>query len=56
MRPIYWAIVTAVLILAVGVIFGVAGVFLAPILGAIGLVVLIVWLVQRAARDKPPIK
>jgi predicted PurR-regulated permease PerM len=56
MRPIYWAIVTAALILIVGIIFGVAGIFLAPILGAVGLVVLIVWLVQRAARDKPPIK
>jgi predicted PurR-regulated permease PerM len=56
MRPIYWAIVSAVLILVVGIIFGVAGIFLAPILGGIALIVLIVWLVQRAARDKPPIE
>lgn len=56
MRPIFWVIVSAVLILVVGIIFGVAGVFLAPILGGIALVVLVVWLVQRAARDTPPIE
>jgi predicted PurR-regulated permease PerM len=56
MRPIYWAVIVAVLILVVGIVFGVAGVFLAPILGAIGLLVLLVWLLQRAARDKPPIE
>lgn len=56
MRPVYWALLTAVLILIGGVVFGIAGIFLAPILGGIALVVLVVWLLQRAARDKPPIE
>jgi predicted PurR-regulated permease PerM len=56
MRPVYWAFVAAAVILVAGVVFGVAGVFLAPILGGIAVIVLVVWLLQRAARDKPPIK
>ncbi len=55
MRLILWAISVAVGILIVGIAFGIAGVFLAPIIGAIGLIALITWLIQRRARDKPPI-
>jgi hypothetical protein len=55
MRPLHWAVVAAVLILIFGMVFGIAGVFLAPILGGIALVVAIVWLLSRRARGKPPV-
>jgi hypothetical protein len=56
MRLIFWTIAIAVAVLLVGIFLGVAGIFLAPILGAIGLVAFLVWTLSRAARDKPPIK
>jgi hypothetical protein len=55
MRPLHWAIIAAVLIVVFGLIFGVAGIFLTPILGAIAIVVLIIWLLLRRARGKPPV-
>jgi predicted PurR-regulated permease PerM len=55
MRPIYWAIAAAIGILLVGLIFGIAGVFLAPILGGIALIALLIWLLGRKARNKPPV-
>jgi predicted PurR-regulated permease PerM len=55
MSPLYWSILIAFAVLIVGMVFGVAGVFLAPILGVIALVVLIVWLLGRKAQDKPPV-
>jgi hypothetical protein len=56
MRSLFWAIAVAVVVVLVGIFFGVAGIFLAPILGGIAFVALLVWVLQRAARDKPPIK
>ena len=56
MKPIYWAILTAVAVVVLGVVFGVAGIFLAPILGIIGVVVLIIWLAERKAQHKPPLE
>jgi predicted PurR-regulated permease PerM len=55
MRPLAWIILIALLILVGGIVLGIAGIFLAPILGALGLIILVVWLLQRRARDKPPI-
>jgi predicted PurR-regulated permease PerM len=56
MRSMVWVFLAAALILVGGIVFGIAGVFLAPILGGIALIALVIWLLQRAARDKPPIK
>jgi 4-hydroxybenzoate polyprenyltransferase len=55
MRTLHWVIVAAILTVVVGLVFGVAGIFLAPILGGIALIALIIWLLSRKARDKPPV-
>lgn len=54
MKPIGWAILLGVAVLIGGVIFGVAGIFLAPILGVIGIIALIIWFMERKAEHKPP--
>lgn len=56
MAPLYWTILIALGVLVVGIIFGVAGLFLLPILGVIATIALVVWLIQRRARDRPPIE
>lgn len=56
MRPVYWAILLAVAVAIGGVIFGVAGIFLAPLLGVVGVIALIIWTVERKAQDKPPLE
>lgn len=56
MRPVYWAILLAIAIVVGGVIFGVAGIFIAPLLGVVGVIALIVWTIERKAHDKPPLE
>jgi hypothetical protein len=56
MRRVYWATLVAILIIVFGVVFGIAGVVFFPILGGLALVVLAIWLLQRRARDKPPLE
>lgn len=56
MKPLTWTVLVAVAVLVAGIVLGVAGIFLVPILGAIGVVVLIVWMLERKAKDRPPIE
>lgn len=56
MKPLYWAILTAVLVAIAGLVFGVAGIFLAPILGIVAIIALIIWLVERKVQHKPPLE
>lgn len=56
MRPLYWAILTAVLVAVGGVILGVAGIFLLPIIGALAIIALILWLIERKVHHKPPME
>lgn len=56
MKPLYWAILTAIAVAIVGLIFGVAGIFLAPILGIVGIIALAIWLAERKAQHKPPLE
>lgn len=50
-------IAAAVLVLLlVGSLMGIVSIFLLPVAGAIGVVVLIVWFVRRRAEGKPPIR
>lgn len=56
MKPLYWAILVAIAIAVLGVIFGVAGIFLAPILGIVGIIALLIWLAERKAQHKPPLE
>lgn len=56
MRPVYWAILLAIAIAIGGLIFGVAGIFLAPLLGVLGLIALIIWMIERKAQHKPPLE
>lgn len=56
MKPLYWAILVAILIVVLGLVFGIAGIFLAPILGIIAIVALAIWLAERKAHHKPPLE
>jgi uncharacterized membrane protein YbaN (DUF454 family) len=56
MSQLVSAILVAVGLLIVGLVLGVAGIFLFPILGAIALVALVIWLLRRRAQDRPPIE
>lgn len=56
MTPLYWAILVAFGIVVVGIIFGIGGLLLFPIVGVIATVAVVVWLLQRRARDRPPIE
>ena len=38
-----------------GTLFGVTGIFLVPLAGAVGILVLVIWLLRRRAEHKPPI-
>lgn len=44
------------LVAVVGVIFGVAGIFLAPILGILAIIAIGIWLAERKAQHKPPLE
>lgn len=56
MRPLYWAILTAIIVAVGGLIFGVAGIFIAPIVGALAVIALIIWLIERKAHHKLPME
>lgn len=56
MKPLFWTILLAVLVVVGGVIFGVGGLLLAPIVGAVALVALVIWLLERKAQHKPPLE
>jgi predicted PurR-regulated permease PerM len=56
MTPTYWAVLLAIGIAILGVIFGVAGIFLAPLLGVAAIVALVFWLVERRTTRKPPLE
>jgi hypothetical protein len=56
MSQLVSAILVAVGLLIVGLVLGVAGIFLFPIVGAIAMVALVVWLLGRRAQDRPPIE
>jgi hypothetical protein len=56
MSQLVSAILVAVGLLIVGLVLGVAGIFLFPIVGAIALVALVVWLLRRRAQNRPPIE
>lgn len=56
MRPLIWAMLAAVGVVLFGLIFGVAGIFIAPILGFLGVVALLMWLANRRAEHKPPLE
>ena len=49
-------ILIAVLVLLGGTFFGIASVFLFPIVGAIAIVALLIWMLRRRAEHKPPIR
>jgi hypothetical protein len=54
MRPAVAAII-ALLVLVVGTFMGVAALLVLPLAGAVVLVALLVWLLQRRAANKPPV-
>jgi uncharacterized membrane protein YbaN (DUF454 family) len=56
MSQLVSAILVAVGLLIVGLVLGVAGIFLFPLVGAIALVALVVWLLRRRAQNRPPIE
>ena len=54
MRALHWAILLAVGILVFGLIFGVAGLLLAPIVGLVAIVAIIIWFSEKKAKHEPP--
>ncbi|MGH7447973.1 MAG: hypothetical protein ACRELT_10465 [Longimicrobiales bacterium] len=49
-------VLVAVLVLLGGVLMGVAAIFLLPIVGALALIALVIWVLRRRAEHKPPIE
>lgn len=56
MKPLYLTILIALAVAVGGVIMGVAGLLLAPILGVVVIVAVIIWLGERKAQHKPPLE
>lgn len=56
MRPILWAVLAAVGVVVFGVIFGIAGIFIAPILGFLVLLGIALWIADRRSEGKPPLE
>lgn len=50
-----WAILAAIAVIVIGIASGIAGLLFAPIIAGIALVAMIIWLLQRWARNKPPV-
>lgn len=48
-------VLIAVLVLLGGIFMGVAAVFLVPIVGALAIIALLIWVLRRRAEHKPPI-
>lgn len=48
-------LLVAVLVVLGGVFMGVAAVFLVPIVGALAVVALLIWVLRRRAANKPPV-
>jgi cyanate permease len=55
-NTLIWALIAAIGVVLVGLIFGIAGIFIAPILGVVGVVALLMWLGNRRARHEPPLE
>lgn len=49
-------VLIAVLVLLGGIVMGVASLFLFPIVGALAVIALLIWLLRRRAALKPPIR
>ena len=54
MRALHWAILLAIAILIFGLVFGVAGLLLAPIVGLVAIVAIIFWFMEKKAKHEPP--
>ena len=56
MARVYWSILIGVAFLIGGLVLGVAGLFLLPILGVFALIAILFWLAERKAEHKPPVE
>lgn len=48
-------LLVAVLVMLGGVFMGVAALFLVPIVGALAVIALLIWVLRRRAANKPPV-
>ena len=55
MRRVYGSVLLAVGILVGGIILGIGGLLLAPVVGVVVLVAILLWLAERKAEHKPPV-
>lgn len=55
MRRLYWSILIAIAVLIAGLFLGITALVLAPILGFLVLLAILVWLGERRARHEPPV-
>ncbi|MFP4623769.1 MAG: hypothetical protein ACLFRX_06270 [Gemmatimonadota bacterium] len=56
MRRAYWSLLIGLLVVIVGLMLGVAGLFLLPIFGVFLILGIVFWLAERKARHKPPVE
>lgn len=56
MRRVYWSVLIGLGVVVVGIIMGVGGLLLAPIIGVIALIAILFWLGERKAEHKPPVE
>lgn len=55
MRRVYWSILIGLAILVGGIVFGIGGLLLAPVVGVVVIVGILLWLAERKAEHKRPV-
>lgn len=53
MRALRWVVPLFVVLLLLGLVFGVAAIFLAPVLGVLLVIGLVMWMLERRSTGRP---
>lgn len=56
MRRVYWSLLIGLGVVVGGIIMGVGGLLLLPIIGVFALIALLIWFLERKAHHKPPLE
>lgn len=55
MRNLGYIALAIAILLVLGVVFGIAGIFLLPLAGVAALIAAAIWMLERKATGKPPV-
>lgn len=56
MRGVYWSLLIALVLVALGLFLGATGLLWVPILSFPLLIAILFWMAERKARDEPPLE